>query len=77
MKELEEGLKALKRIRTPQKYQQSQLIWTLGGSQTEPPTKKHTLARPSNPYPTHICSRYAAQDSYGSPNNWSGEREYP
>jgi hypothetical protein len=39
-----------------------------GLSETEPPTKEHTLVglRPQN-----ICSRHAAQFPCGSPNNWS------
>jgi hypothetical protein len=33
MKELEEGLKALKRIGTPQEDQQTQPTWTIGDNQ--------------------------------------------
>ena len=42
MEELEEGLKALKKMATPQEAQECQLNQTSGSSQTEPPTKKHT-----------------------------------
>ena len=35
-----------KKIGTPQEDQQSQQIWTLELSETEPPTKEHTWAGP-------------------------------
>jgi hypothetical protein len=43
-------LRALKGLGTPQEDQQTQPTWTLGGlSETEPPTKEHTQARPRPP----------------------------
>jgi hypothetical protein len=41
-----EIFKALKVIGTMQEDQQSQLTWTLGSSETEPPTKGHAEAGP-------------------------------
>ena len=46
MKELGEGLWALKKIGTPQQDQQRQLIWTHGAFRTESPIKEHTWAGP-------------------------------
>ena len=44
MEEYGEGLQAPKEIGIPQEDNQSQLTWTLGLSETEPPTKEHTQA---------------------------------
>lgn len=66
MEELEEGLKALKGMGTPQEDQQSQLIWTPGssGRLSHQPKNRHGLECG----PQHICSRCAAQSSFEFPN---------
>jgi hypothetical protein len=43
-------VQSLKGIETPQEDQQSQLIWILGISESEPPTKEHTQAGPRPPH---------------------------
>lgn len=66
MEELEEGLKALKGMGTPQEDQQSQLIWTPGssGRLSHQPKNIHGLEWG----PQHICSRRAARSPFESPN---------
>ena len=66
----EEGLQAPEGTGTPQEDQQSQLTWTLGGSQrlNHQPKSIHglDLVLPC------ICSKCPAWSSCDSPNNWSG-----
>jgi hypothetical protein len=64
------GLRDLKRTRTLQEDQQSQLIWTLGGSQrlNHQPKSKHRL----NLGLLLICSRCAAWSSCGSTTTGEG-----
>ena len=49
MKELGEGPRALEGTEVPQEDQQSTNLDPWGLSETEPPTKKHTLTEPSPP----------------------------
>jgi hypothetical protein len=70
MKEVGEGLKALKGIETRQEDQLNQLTWTPGNSQRLSHQPKSINGLDLGPQ--HICSKRADQSPCGYPNNWSG-----
>ena len=69
MEELEEGLKGLKGMGTPQEDQQSQLTWTPGSSQRLSHQPKSIYKMGIGAW--HVCSRNGTQSPCGFPNNWS------